>query len=134
MASARLCYHTHNCTCSMFPCVFLHFISIFHFQRPRCLFASEVKSGAVEEKTSFVPSSQHKLSLDDILTFCFPPSVDHALSTGRLYVLAEAGPLHKGHQFDTCLCTNCKNECINRRKTDGNRSSFSCGLTVHCAI
>ena len=44
---------------------------------------------------------------DMILSFCFPPNLEHANSTGRLDLFALYGPIVKYHSVDYCFCRNC---------------------------
>lgn len=60
----------------------------------------------------------HTVSLEEIITFCFPPNVQHPMSRGRLIALAEGGPVHCTHNFLTCLCRKCKTNCENLRNHD----------------
>lgn len=48
-----------------------------------------------------------KVSMDMILSFCFPPNLEHANSTGRLDLFAMYGPIVKYHSVDYCFCKNC---------------------------
>ena len=48
-----------------------------------------------------------KLTMDLILSFCFPPNLEHANSTGRLDLIALYGPIVKYHSVDYCFCKNC---------------------------
>lgn len=48
-----------------------------------------------------------KVTMDMILSFCFPPNLEHANSTGRLDLFAMYGPIVKYHSVDYCFCRNC---------------------------
>lgn len=48
-----------------------------------------------------------KVTMDMILSFCFPPNLEHANSTGRLDLFALYGPIVKYHSVDYCFCKNC---------------------------
>ena len=48
-----------------------------------------------------------KVTMDMILSFCFPPNLEHANSTGRLDLFALYGPIVKYHSVDYCFCRNC---------------------------
>ena len=41
-----------------------------------------------------------KITMDMILSFCFPPNLEHANSTGRLDLIALYGPIVKYHSVD----------------------------------
>ena len=55
---------------------------------------------------------------DEILTFCFPPELQHPFSRGRLYLIGTAGPLRRCHTYLACLCSTCQMKVRERRKTD----------------
>lgn len=48
-----------------------------------------------------------KITMDMILSFLFPPNLEHANSTGRLDLFALYGPIVKYHSVDYCFCNNC---------------------------
>lgn len=48
-----------------------------------------------------------KVTMDMILSFCFPPNLEHANSTGRLDLFALYGPIVKYHSVDYCFCKDC---------------------------
>merc|ERR1719491_2068594 len=48
-----------------------------------------------------------KVTMDMILSFCFPPNLEHANSTGRLDLFAMYGPIVKYHSVDYCFCRDC---------------------------
>ena len=48
-----------------------------------------------------------KVKMDMILSFCFPPNLEHANSTGRLDLFAMYGPIVKYHSVDYCFCKTC---------------------------
>ena len=58
------------------------------------------------------------LSLPEILGFCFPPGVQHPRSRGRLWVLANQGPLVARHTYTACLCPTCQQAVRERRMED----------------
>ena len=47
------------------------------------------------------------MTLDMILSFLFPPNLEHANSTGRLDLFAMYGPVVKYHSVDYCFCPDC---------------------------
>lgn len=48
-----------------------------------------------------------KVTMDMILSFLFPPNLEHANSTGRLDLFALYGPVVKYHSVDYCFCKDC---------------------------
>jgi nucleoside diphosphate kinase len=48
-----------------------------------------------------------KVTMDMILSFLFPPNLEHANSTGRLDLFAMYGPVVKYHSVDYCFCKRC---------------------------
>lgn len=42
-----------------------------------------------------------------ILSFLFPPNLEHANSTGRLDLFALYGPIVNYHSVDYCFCKTC---------------------------
>ena len=48
-----------------------------------------------------------KVTIDMILSFCFPPNLEHANSTGRLDLLAMYGPIVKYQSVDYSFCRDC---------------------------
>ena len=48
-----------------------------------------------------------KVTMDMILSFCFPPNLEHANSTGRLDLIALYGPVVKYYSVDYSFCKNC---------------------------
>ena len=48
-----------------------------------------------------------KVTLDMILSFMFPPNLEHSNSTGRLDLLALYGPIVNYHSVGYCFCKNC---------------------------
>ena len=45
-----------------------------------------------------------KVTMDMIMSFLFPPNLEHANSTGRLDLLAMYGPIVNYHSVDYCFC------------------------------
>lgn len=45
--------------------------------------------------------------MDMILSFMFPPNLEHSNSTGRLDLLALYGPIVNYHSVDYCFCNKC---------------------------
>lgn len=58
------------------------------------------------------------LSAEEVARFCFPRGVQHPRSRGRLWVLANQGPLQRRHTYTSCLCAECQSEVRRRRKDD----------------
>ncbi len=50
---------------------------------------------------------KHKLVVEDLLKFIFPPNLEHSNSTGRLDLFALYGPVVNHHSVDKCFCTVC---------------------------
>lgn len=48
-----------------------------------------------------------KVTMDMILSFLFPPNLEHSNSTGRLDLFALYGPIVNYHSVDYCFCTRC---------------------------
>lgn len=48
-----------------------------------------------------------KVTMDMILSFLFPPNLEHSNSTGRLDLLALYGPIVNYHSVDYCFCSKC---------------------------
>lgn len=49
-----------------------------------------------------------KVTMDMILSFLFPPNLEHANSTGRLDLCAMYGPVVKYHSVDYSFCKKCQ--------------------------
>jgi hypothetical protein len=83
------------------------------------LAALKLEEGEVVEYTTdskHISSDTHVISTADVLSFCFPPHLEHPQATGRLFVLAECGPVVKEHSYLACLCDACKRRCEAARK------------------
>lgn len=76
---------------------------------------------------NYIPLAKHRVSLDDVLQFCFPINIEHPLSTGRLFLLAEYGPLSREHSQLCCLCAGCQERLRALRKTDEFAKSLFAG-------
>lgn len=48
-----------------------------------------------------------KVTIDMILSFMFPPNLEHSNSTGRLDLFALFGPVVSYHSVDYCFCHKC---------------------------
>jgi hypothetical protein len=48
-----------------------------------------------------------KVTIDMILSFMFPPNLEHSNSTGRLDLFALYGPIVNYHSVDYCFCNKC---------------------------
>ena len=61
----------------------------------------------IPEKPPEFTFQRNKVTLDMILSFLFPPNLEHANSTGRLDLFAMYGPIVKYHSVDYCFCRDC---------------------------
>ena len=61
----------------------------------------------IPEKPPEFEFIRSKVTLDMILSFLFPPNLEHANSTGRLDLFAMYGPVVKYHSVDYCFCREC---------------------------
>lgn len=48
-----------------------------------------------------------KVTIEMILSFLFPPNLEHSNSTGRLDLFAMYGPVCNYHSVDYCFCKHC---------------------------
>jgi hypothetical protein len=79
--------------------------------------ASDVSRVSAETNVSSasVRFAKHKVSLKQLLSFSFPNNKD---CSGRLFVLAEHGPLYQAHSYISCLCSTCQAHVRANRRTD----------------
>ena len=61
----------------------------------------------IPEKPPVFEYDRTKITMDMILSFLFPPNLEHANSTGRLDLLALYGPIVRYHSVDSCFCSKC---------------------------
>lgn len=62
----------------------------------------------IPEKPPEFEFIRNKVGMDMILSFLFPPNLEHANSSGRLDLFAMYGPIVKYHSVDYCFCRNCQ--------------------------
>lgn len=72
---------------------------------------------ALEEPVTKGPNVE-TMTVQEILSFCFPAGKQHCPSTNRLYCVADNGPLWNLHSYCTCLCSQCQAFVRKLRKTD----------------
>lgn len=71
--------------------------------------------------------SEHCVSLENVLKFCFPSNFQHPHSAVRLFLLAKLGPCYETHTYFSCLCTDCKTKCRKRVESDELCKQFYAG-------